>query len=138
MSCGLDGVDHTHSLANLAKRLVRDLVRAAVAVGQDVGDIRRIPHKLLAARANGCEIVVHALGDVLLERARAAVADFLRDLDFRTPGAKRRGGEQGGHTRAIVGIEGDVAVGVGLRLLDELCGLLADGVPLAERLMALP
>ena len=37
MSCSLGGVNHTHGLANLAKRLVRDLVRPAVAVGQDVG-----------------------------------------------------------------------------------------------------
>ena len=70
--------------------------------------------------ADGGEVAVDGLGDVLLEGARAAVADLLGDLGLLAAGAQRRGRKEGRHAGAVLLVEVDVAVGVGRGLLDAL------------------
>ena len=82
-------VHHAHGLAHLVERGVRDLVGAAVALVQHVLDIVQVAQQLLAARADGGQVGVHALGDVLLERARPAVAYLGGDVGLRAARAER-------------------------------------------------
>ena len=90
----------------------------------------------MATLADLGEAVVHGLGDVLLELARTAHADFLGDFHLGAPGADGGGGEQTRHAGTVLRIEGDHALAVGLALLDALGRLLgrhgdADGVAVA-------
>ena len=63
--------------ANLVQGLVGDLVRASVAVVEDVLHVVEVAGELLAALANGGEVLVHDLGGVALELASAAHANLV-------------------------------------------------------------
>ena len=103
---------------------------------QHVLDVIQVVFVALATLADRGEVLVDGLGHVLLELAGAAHADLLGNLDFGTTGADGGGRKQAGHAGAVLGIERDHALGVGLALLDALGRLLGghrdvDGVAVA-------
>ena len=103
---------------------------------QDVLHIVQVVLVALATLADRCEVPVDGLGHVLLELARAAHANLLGNLDFGTASADGSCRTQAGHAGAVLGIERNHALGVGLALLDALGRLLGghrdiDGVAVA-------
>ena len=103
---------------------------------QDVLHIVQVVLVALATLADRCEVPVDGLGHVLLELARTAHANLLGNLDFGTASADGGGRKQAGHAGAVLGIERNHALGVGLALLDALGRLLGghrdiDGVAVA-------
>ena len=90
----------------------------------------------LTALADRGKVLVDGLGHVLLELAGAAHANLLGNLDLGATGADGSRRKQAGHTGAVLGVERDHALGVGLALLDALGRLLGshrdvDGVAVA-------
>ena len=91
---------------------------------QDGQQVVLVRDELGAALTQGSEHLVEGLGDEGLEGARARVADAVGD---RLGGLARRQGSQHEEVRDLrtaLGIEGDAALGVGLRLLEDLRGLV--------------
>ena len=70
-----------------------DLVRAAVAVVDDVLDVIGVAQELLSALADRGEAAVHGLGNDALELAAASHADLVGELLGVAPGADAGGRE---------------------------------------------
>ena len=90
----------------------------------------------LATFADRGEVLVNGLGHVLLELAGTAHTNLLGDLDLGAAGADGSRRKQAGHAGAVLGVERDHALGVGLALLDALGRFLGghrdvDGVAVA-------
>ena len=69
-------IHHAHGFLNLGKCLVGDFVRALVAFVENILDVVKVVLVLGTAFANGREVFVDRLGDILLQRARAASANY--------------------------------------------------------------
>ena len=93
-------------------------------LGKHVVDVVHVLLELDTTRADRREVVVHGLGDIALELASATHPDLLGNLFRIATRADARRGKKSAYSRTVFGVEGDVALGVGARLANELGRLL--------------
>ena len=77
-------VHHIHRFAHFVEGRISDEVRLLIAFVQNVLHIIKIAFKRTTTFTNGRKILIHALGDIFLERTRTIVADLGCDVLFRT------------------------------------------------------
>ena len=87
---------------------------------QDLLDVSGVGLDLSAAGADRREKVVERLGDDRFEPSSPGVADLFGDFAGRAPLGEARERQKIRDLRAILGVEGDEALGVGHGLLDPL------------------
>ena len=91
---------------------------------EDVLHVVEVVLEGVTALADGLEIAVDRLGHQLLELTGAAHADLIGNLLGVATAADGRRGQQARDLGAVLGIERDVALGIGLGFLDALRRLL--------------